>query len=67
MFVQNIYVHILKGGSGDNSPLKPRNVKKGGFSFFTSNITKRVDSPVMMWIQISTGGVRGHAPQLLFL
>ena len=59
-------------GGGDSSP-KPKKCKKGGFCFFTSYTThtRRVDSPVIMWIQIRAiagggGGVRWHAPPIFF-
>ena len=50
-------------GSGDNDPLKPNKWKKWRFLHQILHM-RRVESPVMMWIQIRArggGGVQGHA------
>ena len=49
---------------GAIAPRSQRNVKKWRlFLFFYQMLhTCRIDSPVMMWIQICARGVRGHAP-----
>ena len=51
--VQNKYIHIVQGGLGGNSPRNQRYIKMEDFPFLPEILhTRRIDSPVMMWIQI---------------
>ena len=55
--------------NGDLAPRRQRNFKKLEAFLFLHKIlhTRRVDSPVMMWIQICVGGPRTWSPDLFFL
>ena len=56
---------FYKGVSPPHPPIMLN--ENGGFSFLDQILyTRRVDSPVMMWIQIRARGVLGHAPLFFF-
>ena len=67
-FVQNKYIQILQVGSGSNNPTEAKLIYKNeGFSFLDQILhTKRVYSPVMMWIQIYASGSRGMSPYRIY-
>ena len=69
--VQNKYIHIVQGGLGGNSPRNQRYVKMEDFPFLPEILhTRRIDSPVMMWIQIRArvgGGLGGMLSRIFFL
>ena len=58
----------LQGGPGGNSPPKPKKSKQMEDFPFSHQIlhTRRVDSPIMMWIQIRARRSVGMLPLIFF-
>ena len=58
------YIHILQGGSGGNSPLKPKTYEKMEAFPVLHQIShfRRADSPIMLWIQIRARRSGGAPP-----